>query len=546
MVWHIFKKDWKLLWPLGIAAVVLQAIQEALVFRIGLFRNGGPLMQLENAASLLLLLAWIFAIGLAVFQDAIPGVKQDWLARPIRRRDLLGAKFLFAATFVLAPFFAAALFEGLGHGFAFGATLGVAIRATVWMALGFVLPVVAATSLFKSVSQGIITVVVTYACMMLISLFMNFGSAFRGYAPRFASISSGGLGWMLELLGFLILLCGTVVVLFMQFGRRRTRASFGVAVAVIVLSYLTGLVPWGPAFALEKRLSPNPGAGREIEMAFDTSATPTPNSSRDLHGLRAAPANSDLEVAIPMEVTGIAGDRVLITDRVGVQLIRPDGVRLRTGWTAGWTVWQGPQPVTRSSYLEVGVPASAYLSARDADVRAEADYSLTLFRLKASYAIPAVNGDERMPGLGWCETRVGPFGGMVEVSCMELGQSAACKGSFLENTETGERNPLVDGCGRNYSPGALGSEMMGRASWRLDTYNDRDPRDERAYPVDASKLEKAQVVIRVYAPEEHFSRHVVIPHLKLSDWASWARPSGPPQLVVAKPAGKPQTPAKKR
>lgn len=247
-----------------------------------------------------------------------------------------------------------------------------------------------------------------------------------------------------------------------------------------------------------------------------------------------------------MEITGLAADQVLMTDRVGVELIGSDGRRLKTGWTGGWTIWQGPQPVTRSSYLEVGVPASAYLSARDTDVSAKADYSLTLLRLKTSYAIPAVNGDERMPGLGWCKTRVGPFGGTVEVNCMEPGLEAACKASFLENAETGERDPMVDGCRPDYAPAALGSEMMSRMNWYLNTYNAREPRDERAYPVDASKLQSARVVIRVYAPVEHFSYRVLIPHVKLSDWASWARPSELPRQAVARPAGKPETPAKKR
>lgn len=242
MVWHIFKKDWKLLWPLGIAVVVLQAIQETLVFKLGLFRSDFRPMQLENAASLLLLLAWIFAIALAVFQDPLPGIRQDWLARPIRRRDLLGAKFLFAGTFVLGPYFVAALFEGLGHGFAFGATLESAVRATVWMALAFVAPVVAATSLFKSLSQGIITAVVTFACMMLILLSANLGNSFMGHEGRFTSISAGGLGWMLGLLNLLILLCGAVAILFLQFGKRKTKVSSVVAIAVIVLSYLTRLV----------------------------------------------------------------------------------------------------------------------------------------------------------------------------------------------------------------------------------------------------------------------------------------------------------------
>jgi hypothetical protein len=44
-----------------------------------------------------------FLITAAVHLDAVPGVRQDWLIRPIRRRDLMLAKLLFAALAVQAP-----------------------------------------------------------------------------------------------------------------------------------------------------------------------------------------------------------------------------------------------------------------------------------------------------------------------------------------------------------------------------------------------------------------------------------------------------------
>src|SRR5207244_2473870 len=83
MVRHILKKDWMLLWPLVAALAVAQGLIAFARFRAGHFFNlpGVPL-------SLFVLLASAIVIALVVHQDPIPGARQDWLVRPIARRDL--------------------------------------------------------------------------------------------------------------------------------------------------------------------------------------------------------------------------------------------------------------------------------------------------------------------------------------------------------------------------------------------------------------------------------------------------------------------------
>ena len=39
------------------------------------------------------------------------------------------------------------------------------------------------------------------------------------------------------------------------------------------------------------------------------------------------------------------------------------------------------------------------------------------------------------------------------------------------------------------------------------------------YPVDGSQLQDARAVIRVYRAAEHFTRTLVIPDIRLSDWS---------------------------
>ena len=88
MVRHILKKDWTLLWPLVTALAVLQGLLAFARFTAGHFLDGLPTVPL----AVLELLAAATVITLAVHQDPIPGIRQDWLVRPISRRDLFLAK----------------------------------------------------------------------------------------------------------------------------------------------------------------------------------------------------------------------------------------------------------------------------------------------------------------------------------------------------------------------------------------------------------------------------------------------------------------------
>jgi len=46
----------------------------------------------------------------------------------------------------------------------------------------------------------------------------------------------------------------------------------------------------------------------------------------------------------------------------------------------------------------------------------------------------------------------------------------------------------------------------------------RDASGLAKFPVDGPQLPQSRVVIRVYEPESHFTRALVIPQLKLKDW----------------------------
>ena len=48
----------------------------------------------------------------------------------------------------------------------------------------------------------------------------------------------------------------------------------------------------------------------------------------------------------------------------------------------------------------------------------------------------------------------------------------------------------------------------------------RDPSGLAHFPVDGPQIPKSQVVVRLYQPEDHFTRHLMIPSVTLQDWES--------------------------
>src|ERR1700730_15096984 len=134
MVWHIFKKDWKLMWRSAAAVVALQ-LAYAFIQLKGEFGKGNPvLVEFHTMLMFLWLIAGMIWVVMLVHQDALPGTRQDWLTRPIPRTTVLLATVMFAALVLQGSGIAGDLLQGLGSGFPLGRWLRAAM---VRAALGF-------------------------------------------------------------------------------------------------------------------------------------------------------------------------------------------------------------------------------------------------------------------------------------------------------------------------------------------------------------------------------------------------------------------------
>lgn len=516
MISHIFKKDWKLAWVFVLVVSVMHWIDSAIIYKLGMFNEDPTLDMLAEAVPMLAFFGSMFLIGAIVHLDSIPGVRQDWLVRPISRWDLLAEKFMFVVLMVNGPIFVEVLWQGLANKFSLRLALIAALWQAAFLFFAFTLPLFSFASVTRNMTQAF---VFGCGCAAIIVGFQTLASYFNGRDHgTLQAISWSGVGWVGETARFGLSIAAAVVILGQQYFRRKTGFSRCMVVAFGLLLLTTQFIPWKAAFAIERKLSADPGAGRTVVIAFDGARArfqaPSGLGASLGSGQRFG-ARETASVFLPLQVAGRRGDAFLLADFAEVRLIR-DGKR---------TVFHGrgePLAISgegsaNSIYQEMRIPTATYKEIKKQPIRMEVEYSLTLFELNQSYSIAALGGDERMPNFGWCRTRMNGAETSIELRCMQPGKGPNCATLFLENQVTGQRNPARSSCHGDYSPysGWYFGDNMAHFGANIPF---RDPSGLAKFPVDGPQLPNSRVVIRVYEPKDHFTRSLVIPQIKLEEW----------------------------
>ena len=520
MVSHIFKKDWLLLWPIVTALTVLQVLLAVARFSAGHFLNGVPTVPL----SLLQLVAAATVIVLVVHQDPIPGIRQDWLVRPIKRRDLFLAKLLFVVVLVQGPWFVTDLLQGLANGFPLGESMAAATASALWVLLTLTLPVLAFAALTSTMTE---TFVAALGVFVVIIAFL----AVPGLVGAAKPTAQSGFAWVPSFMRSVLMLGAAAGVSILQYRWRRRWAASALFAVALLAGQTAPFLPWRATFRLDQLLAAGSSDAPDIAVAFapgEGKFRLTPGQGID--DVLERPGFGPVDVAaenqrrraagartvfLPLRVSGLISDSRLLADRTEVRLIGPEGRveyegrgnRLEIRATdADATIHQG-----------VRVPGEVYSRIEADRLDVQLDYHFTLFEVDGRYGLPALNGDLRMPGIGWCATRVDAAGTRVLFRCLQPGERPSCMAVTLEHTPTGQHNPEVSFCVPNYTPipGHTLPDAIARFGGRLPFY---DPSGLVRYPVGEAELSETRVVVTNFRPTVHFIRRVVIRGVRLRDW----------------------------
>jgi len=99
----------------------------------------------------------------------------------------------------------------------------------------------------------------------------------------------------------------------------------------------------------------------------------------------------------------------------------------------------------------------------------------------------------------------------IVVGCLKTGRAPDCVSGTLQNRLTREHNPEDYLCRPDYSPVAVPYlDPVRQYEGELEY---RDPKGLAKYPVDEAQIQNADVVLRSFRPQAHFTRRLVIPSI---------------------------------
>jgi hypothetical protein len=499
MILHIMRKDWKLFWPLVVGVAAMEWIVRIANSSVGIFRERlrPSAMMLQYMGPFSLLAAGILIV-LVVQADAIPGLRQDWLVRPVRRRDLLLSKLLFVALLVQGPIFIAEVLQGLAAGFPLADAIGAPLSRSLSMFVMFDLPMLAFAGLTRNLPAAVAGgLIVAIGATLFINASISLNTA--AWLDM-----TGALSWVTDTLRTV---WGTIAVaglLSLLYFRRKTKAARWISAVATAVWLLAALLPWQTAFAIQERLSPQPSAADPIRISFEPNAGNIRFEHDDLRqrGITRGPVE---HVFVPVNIQGLSNGELLDADRTSARLVTLNGQAFELGEAPELTVFRGG-----AFHQSIAVRQDIWNVVKDQPVRLEIDYSLTMLKAGVDRTIPALGGNEWVPETGRCATRMNSDDTEIEVGCLAPG-AHPCMATFLRNVRTGQLTAQNLDCRPDYAP--YFARLEGDSLTRFGA-------EFQVQGVNPSELKDAQMVLRVYRPAAHFTRRVVIPDIKLSDWTA--------------------------
>lgn len=521
MILAVLRKDWVLLWPLAVLVMLIQVALEWATYEYGFFGVSPIAWEILR----LLTPAWFIGVialtVIVVHEDAIPGVDQDWLIRPLSRTDLLLAKLLFVAVTVCVPMLVVNLADELASGFPFLPSLGAAVYKELYVFVCLLIPTAAVASVTRNAVELILLVA---GLVLLYVVAVWIGASLLGLNR--CPTCDTSIAWIQSLLQHLGILVGSAVVLGFQYYRRRTSLSRLLLAGGIVLLVSVQL-PWNVAFAIQRWMGVPIGSAPtqlEITAGETTVASSTVSGrSRQDSAKRATQALLQGDVAsaiaiqrslgrfhsppvtlsVPLLIKGITPDEFLVVDRAYFEVLDAKGVTLYRGSRAERRSVPFNTDANAGALQTFEIPASDFEKIQARAVSVIFDYSLTVRAMIAQHRIRATGGKLRSPEIGECRTDADARASVVR--CRQIGRAPNCFTATLYAPD-GRHNPRVRECGSDYRPFIPAPQNI-TSSAGLDLPV-RDSYGIAHYDVDGSQIQDSYILLQVYASGAHFQRRL--------------------------------------
>jgi hypothetical protein len=392
MIWHIFRKDLRLLWPLATLIACVQWLNAGLLIAGGRFARStsGEMTEFGWVSNIALpgvaLLGLVVLVMAVIQQDRLPGTTQDWLTRPIPRGRLFAAKLLFILLIGLLPILAADLAMGLAEQLQLSDVVaGSLTRSAVLLCL-VCLPAALIGAVTRTLTEALVLVVAVG-----VLLIVEFITLVTIRAPL--SILQSGFSWIIAPVLMLLNLCALLVLIPLQIRWRSTNRVRWILAGYFCLLPAVNFIPVGAAFQIDRAFeSRSVDSSMSITLDKDRKITFTPTPAYTRGGRKPL----SVMLRIPVVLSNLGPRNHIYVDRIELHLID-----LKTRGLEGASSNEDLSSVNhladisdRSSdpskptpELFLTLPFDAFNSARAAQSRIEARLLTTTLRLTAEKSI---------------------------------------------------------------------------------------------------------------------------------------------------------------
>lgn len=524
MIRAVLRKDWALLWPLAVLVTLIQAALEWASYQFGFF----GISPIAREIMRLLTPAWFIGVialaVVAIHEDTIPGVDQDWLIRPLNRTDLLLAKLLFVAIAACVPMLVVNMADELALGFGFLPSLWYAVYKEFYLFVCLLIPAAAVAS----ATRNAVELIILGAGLVLLYVLSVWLSATLFGLNRCPTCDTS-IGWLQSLLQHIGILVGSAAVLGVQYYKRNTQLSRLLLAAGVVLLVIVQL-PWNVAFAIQSwagvPIGSLPSALRITAAQTSVASATASSRSRQDNAKRAAQAllQGDVDAAVeiqrslgrshaapvtltvPLQIKGFIHDEFLVVDRADFAVLDAKGA----------TLYRGSREERKSTPLNADadgtaiqtfeIPSADFQKIRGTAASVAIDYSLTVRAVVAQHKMRATGDELRSREIGVCRSDADSSAAIIR--CRQIGRVPNCYTAILYGPD-GRHNPEVRACGSDYRPYI--PSPMNIISFAGVELPMRDSYGVAHYDVDGSQIQDSYIVMKVYETGEHFQRRVTSP-----------------------------------
>jgi hypothetical protein len=454
MIWHIIRKDLRLLWVLAASVAAVNLCNDALLMSGGSFQraggnDGGQFSVVSNLALPAIGLLGLALLVISVLQlDRLPGSSQDWLTRPIPRGTLFTSKLLFVIVVGLLPIFLGDVAMGLAVHFDLGAVLAASGSRSVALLCLICVPAALVATVTATLSEALVFVVGLLVILIAEVVTVIELQLFEpGWPTGFGWIAT----WIFGLFNVGVLLLAIPLQLRWRAGNRLR----WILLAVFSLEPAIAAIPMGAVMRIQHAVGP--GAHASVSVEADPGRRPTIRISVQRAGGR---ETSSTLLTVPVTIVGTEETDRVVVDRAVLRLVPPTGAT-QTGKLAGEYVapvgsgpllLKGADARPTAGELSFWLPTDLFVAAKALHAKAEVRLFGTDFRADAGRSLATLR-HEPLDGHTRCYVHQRPLSEEREVTCESTRDLSDCWELRAPTEDVAHLNVNPVGCRRpDYEP----------------------------------------------------------------------------------------------